>query len=966
MIGHQVGHYTIVEELGAGAMGVVYRAEDPRLHREVAVKFLASGLDAASAESLLREARAAAALTHPNICAVYDVGEHDGRPFMVMELVTGPSLRELLDGGGVKLDQALAFAAQIGSGLAAAHGQGIVHGDIKPDNLMVAADGQLRIMDFGVAKALDESGAFGADQVVGTLSYLAPECLTGGPTGIGSDQWAFAATVYELVAGRAAFHGDFRTEVEYQITSVDPPPLTEVNRNCPPAVADSLVRALAKHPSDRPESVTAILESWEEGDVPGALDSSVAGRDPLSRRLIAITGALVLILGGVLVWQLAFRSSSVETRDNGAVTMAVADIRTISAEGGDNRGEGLTELLNIGLLESAPVRMTSREYLYDLRRRMFGDREGPLGPDEALAVSRRAGIAFLLAGQLVTDGKGDLATWRLIDVETGANIAANQVRGESWTELADGVIRGAVTALNGHLGSDDPIIPVTVADLTTTYPEAYELFVTGQVHLRNLQYEMARQSLTSAVEVDTTFALAHFALSRIYSNVHGGIGDGRLTAQHAESAWRHRTRLGRKDRLRVKAWRAQLGYRMTEARETFAEMLDQWPDDRELMMDQLEFLHHNWYFREGLAVATKTVEFYEDDPEVLDYQQDLLAAMGESGKALEVARRLTTLVPGEVSYWQELGSRWLELADPDQAALAAGKSLELDPGYLLGRIQLAQSLYARGDLAGAIAGMETILADTSLGAGQRIMVLTSSSFRPSLTMLYGDAGRMGDALAAFGEAEALTGSPGTLRAIQGRRHRFMLRHGYHEEALAWVRDILADDPGPSAWFNAAINGVVAYSQADSLSAATALVDSLFGREATIGGLARFMARRGEIALHLATGQADSVLGVIEEVRRDGLMPGGAFDIEIRLAEARGLELAGRLPEAEETLRDLLLIYAGCAPARLQLAQLLDFMDKPGEALAACEDFLTAWSDADPGLAPLVEAHRLKDSLTTPQ
>lgn len=968
MIGHQVGHYKIVEELGAGAMGVVYRAEDPRLHRDVAVKFLTAGLDADSAESLLNEARAAAALTHPNICAVYDVGEHEGRPFMVMELVQGVSLRDLVSGGGLKTDQAIAFATQIGSGLAAAHEQGIVHGDIKPENIMVASDGQARIMDFGVAKAMDDSGLTGEDQVVGTLSYMAPESLTGGITGKATDQWSFAATAYELIAGRAAFPGEYRTEVEYLITTVDPPPLKELQSRCPATVADSLARALAKQPAQRQTSVLEILEEWSaEGDQGQNADFMHGGaaRDPLSRRLIAITGALVLVLGAVLVWQLAIQKGPSGVDDLQTVTMAVADISTGSGESAANQSEGMTELLNIGLLESAPVRMASREYLYDLRRRMFGDRTGPLGADEALAVARRAGIGFLLAGRMITDGQGDLATWRLIDVESGANIAANQVRGDSWTELADGVIVGAVTALTAHLGSEDPIMPVTVADLTTTYPEAYEHFVAGQVHLRNLQYEMARQSLTAAVGVDSTFALAHFSLSRIYSNVHGGIGDGRLTKDHAEQAWRHRTRLGRKDRLRVKAWKAQLDYRMTDVRETFGEMLGQWPDDRELLMDQLEFLHHHWYFREGLAVATKAVEFYEDDAEVLDYQQDLLAAMGESDKALEVARRLTTLVPDEVSYWQELGSRWLELADPDQAAAAARKSLELDPGYLLGRIQLAQCRYARGDLPGATTDLETILADTSLGVGQNIMVMTSSSFRPSLTMLYGDAGRLTDALAAFADAEALAGSPGTLRAFQGRRHRFMLGHGYHEEALIWVEDIFKANPGPSAWFNAAINGAVAYAQTDSLTAARAVVDSLYGREASIGGLALFMARRGEIALHLATGQADSILVVIDKVRRDGLMPGGAFDIEIRLAKARALELAGRKQAAEEVLQDLLLVYGGCAPARLQLAQLLDAMERPSEALVACDEFLTAWSGADPGLASLADGKILKDRLSLP-
>lgn len=960
MIGHQVGHYRIVEELGAGAMGVVYRAEDPRLGREVAIKFLAAHASPDESAALIHEARAAAGLTHPNICSIHDVGEHEGRPFMVMEMVVGPTLRELIAAGDLTVDRALELARQVGSGLAAAHQEGIVHGDIKPDNIMVAADGQARIMDFGVARTIGDEGDL--SESVGTLAYMAPECLLKGAVGPAQDLWAFGATVYEMLAGRKAFPGAYRPEIEYMITSVDPDPLDSVVPEVPATVAASLAQALSKRVSDRQPTATAIMDTWtaapERPDEPGMVAAGSSG----SRRGLVVLAVVALMAAVLVAWQVTRRGDDTPVPASAVVTMAIADFRGPADGSAPNLGAGMTELLNIGLLESSPVRMTSREYLHDLRRRMFGESEGLLGADEALSVSRRGGVSYLLAGQLTPTGDEDLVTWRLIDVASGANLAANQVRGDNWAELADRIIAGALTALNDHLGADRPTIPVTVADLTTTYPEAYELYIAGLVNQRNLQYEPARQSLEGAVAIDSTFALAHFALSRIYSNVHGGIGDSRLTASHADQAWRHRTRLGHKDRLRVKAWRAQLGYRMAEVREVFAEMLAEWPDDRELLLDQLEFLHYRWYFREGLEVATQAVEYYEDEATILDYQQDMLAAMGESAKALEVVRRLVSLVPDEVSYWQELGSRWLELADPDQAEAAARQSLELDSDYLMGRLQLVQARYARGDLEGAIADMEKIAADTTLGEGQMIMVLTSSSFRPSLTMLYGDAGRVNDAVAAFDRATSLAGSPGTAMAIQGRRHRFLLRVGRVEPALAWSRDILGSSPDNSAWFNAALNGAVAYALADSFAVAQSLVDSLHTRSETIGGLARFMARRGEIVAHLAADRPDSALAVIARVWRDGLMPGGAFELDVRCWEAQALHQAGRLDEAAETLEDLLLVHAGHAPARLHLALILAETGRRTEALRECEAFLAAWAQADPDHETLAAARALRRSL----
>lgn len=208
MIGETVSHYRIVGELGSGAMGVVYRAEDMRLGREVALKFLPSELtrDADARERFKLEARAASGLDHTNICTIYDVDEtDDGRMFIAMALYGGETLKARLARGPLSVDEAIDIAAQVAAGLERAHSQGIVHRDIKPANLMVTEHGEVKILDFGVAKLAGEAGLTRTGTTVGTPSYMAPEQVEGGAIGPATDLWALGALVYQMLTGQPPF-----------------------------------------------------------------------------------------------------------------------------------------------------------------------------------------------------------------------------------------------------------------------------------------------------------------------------------------------------------------------------------------------------------------------------------------------------------------------------------------------------------------------------------------------------------------------------------------------------------------------------------------------------------------------------------------------------------------------------------------------------------------------------------------
>src|SRR5271169_5592214 len=274
--GARLGPYEIVSPLGAGGMGEVYRARDTRLKREVAIKVLppAVSLDADRLRRFEQEALATAALNHPNILAVFDIGTHEGSPYVVSELLEGETLRERLRSGPVALRKCLDHALQIAHGLAAAHEKGIVHRDLKPENLFLTKDGRVKILDFGLAKLTQpESGdhtslptmthATEAGVVLGTAGYMSPEQVRGIAVDARSDIFSFGAILYEMISGKRAFHGESPADTMSAILKEDPPDLAETNRNVSPALERIVQHCLEKNPEARFHAASDIAFDLE-------------------------------------------------------------------------------------------------------------------------------------------------------------------------------------------------------------------------------------------------------------------------------------------------------------------------------------------------------------------------------------------------------------------------------------------------------------------------------------------------------------------------------------------------------------------------------------------------------------------------------------------------------------------------------------------------------------------------------
>ncbi|MEO8430019.1 MAG: protein kinase [Acidobacteriota bacterium] len=325
--GARIGPYEIVAPIGAGGMGEVYRAKDPRLGRDVAIKVLPASFSA-DPDRLRRfeqEARAAGVLNHPNITAVLDVGEHEGAPYVVQELLEGETLRQALAGGRLPARKAIDYAIQIAHGLAAAHGKGIVHRDLKPENLVVTRDGRVKILDFGLARMTHaEEGVSGATNlptatagtepgmVLGTLGYMSPEQVRGKPADARSDIFSFGAILYEMLAGQRAFKGDSAADTMSAILREDPPDISVTNQNVPPGLERIVRHCLEKSPEQRFHSAHDLAFDLEALSGTSAARPGTAGPDAVRaavrfpRAWLAVSAASAIAAGillGHLVWK---------------------------------------------------------------------------------------------------------------------------------------------------------------------------------------------------------------------------------------------------------------------------------------------------------------------------------------------------------------------------------------------------------------------------------------------------------------------------------------------------------------------------------------------------------------------------------------------------------------------------------------------------------------------------------------
>ena len=515
--GTRLGPYQIVSSLGAGGMGQVYRARDTRLERSVAIKLLTGEAGGEAADRLLREARSASALNHPNICTLHEIGEADGRPFIVMELVEGEALDRRIAGLGLPMPAVLRLGAQIAEGLGHAHARGIIHRDLKAANVAVTTDGRAKILDFGIARrvptdelaeATRSIATLTADnEIAGTLPYMAPEVLEGRPAEVRSDLWALGVMLVEMATGSRPFRGATGVALSTAILR-DPP---EISPSIAPPLQDIIRKLLAKNPAERYSSAAQVALDLERIAAPQTATSAAPpnrSRRP-SASFVAMAAIAMLAVAGAAWWSRSgdARSGADDPGPIGSIAVLPLDNQSPQADQ-QYFADGMTEALISQLSAIEDLRVISRTSVMQFKSTTKSLRE----------IADALRVDGVVEGAILRTAENVRITARLIDARSERQVW----RGEYEKPLSDaiGLQREIASTIGREIRGE-----LTAADRarlsrrTDVDPQAFQSYLRGRFHW-NLRSSsdllQAARFFEEAIERDPDFAPAHAGLADVY------------------------------------------------------------------------------------------------------------------------------------------------------------------------------------------------------------------------------------------------------------------------------------------------------------------------------------------------------------------------------------------------------------------------------------------------------------------
>ena len=957
-IGKHVSKYRIIEKIGSGGMGEVYLARDDDLNRDVAVKIIQpSTANEDATKRFLREARAVAALNHPNIITIYEVGTHEDQPFIAMEYVRGQSLREKMSAGAVTMDEAVELTGQILEALDHAHTSGVVHRDIKPDNVLVGDDGRARLLDFGLAMMAGATQLTSEGVAVGTLRYMSPEQTSGRTADTRSDLFSVGSLLYELVTGRPAFDGEHPAALMYKIVNEPHEPLSRYSSQVDDALERIVARALEKDAERRYQSAAdmrAELRSLEP-----STSSAPALAAPLQRRRLwpLIAGVSAIALVAVAYFAFSSRQSS-ETPVAAADKLAVLYFDNLADNADNSRlGEMIPSLLVTSLTESQAIPVVSHQRIYDILKNMGHEGERRVDQETATQVAKRAGARLMMVGTVMQESPLVIST-QVVDVASGDVVFARRVEATPDQEVftvVDDIAHSLSSDMNLPEENVRPVVEVTSAN-----PAALREFLVAMEAFQRYDFRTMKARLDAAVAIDSTFVLPYLYLT------HPSIPTPQNEKNRVHRlGMRFLDHADRKTRFFMEVVDLLVERRGVSATDRLEAYLELFPDD-DMALEMLAMLKSRQEQNaEAEQLLLRRLELDPSNRRSINNLVYIYDAMGNYDRALWAINRYIELAPDEHNPLDTRGDLYAKNGNLEAAIQSYRDALVVAPTFTssLVKLGISHAFAMQWDSASVYFEKAELDSLPVYRAYARFCDATTLAFRGKL----GEALRQTDAAIAACAADGYDGW--YLSSLYAARGTILTHMGRYQDALSAFEKGLPNVRGSTRLIDAT-NANRIYMQAllkvgddaaarEILTTAEAQVDS---------AVATTMMMRdalfGQFALENGDYQTAAKLLDRATPRRRGFY--AAYQLAIALYGA------GRVAEAVELYEELLAgytetrFYNGVDAAMVHYRAGLAY-EASGwndRALEQYQTLLAIWQDSSEGLEAKADAERRVAALTT--